>query len=264
MMTIASSPEPQAARRLAGRVAIVTGAARGIGASYSAALASVGATVVACDILPPDETVAAIGKAGGEAAGAVCDVSDTAAVASFVRDIEARYGRIDILVNNAAIFANLALKPFTEIEDAEWDKVMAVNVRGSFACAKAVAPVMRRHGYGKIINIASGTVFKGAPLMLHYVASKGAVVAMTRSLARELGDAGVRVNCLAPGLTMSEGVTANDAWAGPIVANNIASRCLKREATPDDLTGALIFLASPESDFMTGQTIVVDGGSVTH
>jgi NAD(P)-dependent dehydrogenase (short-subunit alcohol dehydrogenase family) len=124
--------------------------------------------------------------------------------------------------------------------------------------------MMRRQGYGKIINIASGTVFKGAPLMLHYVASKGAIVAMTRSLARELGDAGVCVNCLAPGLTMSEGVVANNAWAGPIVANNIASRCLKREATPDDLTGALIFLASPESDFMTGQTIVVDGGSVTH
>lgn len=195
--------------------------------------------------------------------GAVCDVADSAAVASFARNIEAAHGRIDILVNNAAIFANLALKPFTEIDDAEWDKVMAVNARSS-ACAKAVAPVMQRQGYGKIINIASGTVFKGAPLMLHYVASKGAVVALTRSLARELGDAGVRVNCLAPGLTMSEGVVANSAWAGPIVANNVASRCLKREATPDDLTGAAIFLASPESDFMTGQTIVVDGGSVTH
>lgn len=263
-MTTVSSAALHAAPRLAGRVAIVTGAARGIGATYASVLAANGATVVACDILPPDETVTTIRNAGGKADGAVCDVADSAAVASFARNIEAAHGRIDILVNNAAIFANLALKPFTEIDDAEWDKVMAVNVRGSFACAKAVAPVMQRQGYGKIINIASGTVFKGAPLMLHYVASKGAVVALTRSLARELGDAGVRVNCLAPGLTMSEGVVANSAWAGPIVANNVASRCLKREATPDDLTGALIFLASPESDFMTGQTIVVDGGSVTH
>ncbi len=263
MMTKAPS-KPPANPRLTGRVAIVTGAARGIGAAYASALAAAGATVAACDILPPDETVATIRDAGGKAGGAVCDVSNTAAVASFALDIEAAYGRIDILVNNAAIFANLALKPFIEIDDAEWDKVMAVNVRGSFACAKAVAPVMRRQSYGKIINIASGTVFKGAPLMLHYVASKGAVVAMTRSLARELGDAGIRVNCLAPGLTMSEGVVANNAWAGPIVANNIASRCLKREATPEDLIGALIFLASSESDFMTGQTIVVDGGSVTH
>ncbi len=252
------------APRLAGRVAIVTGAARGIGATYASALAAVGATVVACDILPPDGTVAVIREANGKASGAVCDVSNTAAVASFVKDTVAAHGRIDILVNNAAIFANLALKPFTEIDDAEWDRVMMVNVRGSFACAKAVAPVMQQQGYGKIINIASGTVFKGAPLMLHYVASKGAVVAMTRSLARELGDGGVRVNCLAPGLTMSEAVVANNAWAGPIVANNIASRCLKREAAPDDLTGALIFLASSESDFMTGQAIVVDGGSVTH
>ncbi len=249
--------------RLGGRVAIVTGAARGIGATYAAALAAAGAIVAVCDILAPDATVAAIRDAGGVACGAMCDISDAAAVAAFVGDVEAAYGRIDVLVNNAAIFANLTLKPFTEIDEAEWDRVMVVNVRGSFACTRAVVPVMRRHGYGKIVNIASGTVFKGAPLMLHYVASKGAVVAMTRALARELGDDGIRVNCLAPGLTMSEGVIANSAWAGPIVANNIASRCLKREATPQDLTGALVFLASPESDFMTGQTVVVDGGSVT-
>lgn len=252
------------ASRLKDRVAIVTGAARGIGATYAAALAAEGARVAVCDVLAPDATVAAIREAGGAALGAMCDISDATAVAAFVRDVEAACGRIDILVNNAAIFANLALKPFENIDDAEWDRVMTVNVRGSFACARAVVPVMRRQGYGKIINIASGTVFKGAPLMLHYVASKGAVVAMTRALAREVGDAGIRVNCLAPGLTMSEGVIANNAWAGPIVANNIASRCLKREATPEDLVGALVFLASPESDFMTGQTIVVDGGSVTH
>jgi NAD(P)-dependent dehydrogenase (short-subunit alcohol dehydrogenase family) len=141
---------------------------------------------------------------------------------------------------------------------------MAVNVRGSFECAKAVLPVMRKQGYGKIVNIASATAFKGAPMMLAYVASKGAVIAMTRSIAREVGDAGICCNCLAPGLTMSTNVQANAAWAGDMVRNNIASRCLKREAVPDDLIGALLFLASAESDFMSGQTVVVDGGSVTH
>jgi NAD(P)-dependent dehydrogenase (short-subunit alcohol dehydrogenase family) len=123
---------------------------------------------------------------------------------------------------------------------------------------------MKRQGYGKIINIASGTVFKGAPMLLHYVSSMGAVVGMTRALAREVGEYGIRVNCLAPGLTMSEGVVANKDWAGAIVSNNVASRCLKREATPEDITGAMLFLASSDSDFMSGQTVVVDGGSVTH
>ena len=141
---------------------------------------------------------------------------------------------------------------------------MAVNVRGSFECAKAVMPVMRRQGYGKIVNIASATAFKGAPMMAAYVASKGAVIALTRSIAREVGDAGIRCNCLAPGLTMSANVQANAAWAGDIVRNNIASRCIKREAVPEDLVGALLFLASADSDFMSGQTVVVDGGSVTH
>jgi NAD(P)-dependent dehydrogenase (short-subunit alcohol dehydrogenase family) len=141
---------------------------------------------------------------------------------------------------------------------------MSVNVRGSFECVKAVLPVMRRQRYGKIVNVASGTVFKGTPMMLHYVASKGAIVTMTRSVARECGDDGIRCNCLAPGLTMSENVRSNPAWAEAIVKANIASRCIKREATPDDLLGTLVFLLSAESDFMTGQTLVVDGGSVTH
>ena len=141
---------------------------------------------------------------------------------------------------------------------------MAVNVRGSFECVKAVLPLMRRQKYGKVINVASGTVFKGAPMLLHYVSSKGAVVAMTRAMARELGNDGIRINCIAPGLTMSEGVVANSDWAGALVSNNVASRCLKRDATPEDLTGTVIFLASTDSDFMSGQTVVVDGGSVTH
>jgi NAD(P)-dependent dehydrogenase (short-subunit alcohol dehydrogenase family) len=141
---------------------------------------------------------------------------------------------------------------------------MAVNVRGPFECSKAVLPAMRAQGYGKIINIASGTVFKGAPMLLHYVSSKGAVVAMTRSMARELGDAGIRVNTLAPGLTSSENTVANPAWQGAVSANNIARRAIKREVTPEDLCGTLLYLASPASDFVTGQVVVVDGGSVMH
>ena len=250
--------------RLQDKVAIVTGAAQGIGAAYATALAAEGAKVALCDLKAPDDVAKAIENAGGEAIARACDVTDRAAVEALAAATEQRFGGLHFLINNAALFANLSLKPFFDIESTEWDRVMTVNVRGSFECARAVFPAMKRQGYGKIVNIASGTVFKGAPMMLHYVSSKGAIVGMTRALAREVGDYGIRVNCLAPGLTMSEGVVANKDWAGAVVSNNVASRCIKREATPEDLTGALIFLVSPESDFMSGQTMVVDGGSVTH
>jgi NAD(P)-dependent dehydrogenase (short-subunit alcohol dehydrogenase family) len=250
--------------RLSGKVAIVTGAAQGIGAAYAKALAAEGAQLSICDLEVPTTVVKDIQAAGHKAIGFACDVTDATAVARLAADTEQTFGGIHILVNNAGIFANLALKPLNEISSQEWDLVMAVNVRGSFECAKAVLPVMRRQKYGKIINVASGTVFKGAPMLLHYVSSKGAVVAMTRAMAREVGNDGVRVNCIAPGLTMSEGVVANSDWAGAVVSNNVASRCIKRDATPKDLTGAIIFLASTDSDFMSGQTVVVDGGSVTH
>lgn len=250
--------------RLNGKIAIVTGAAQGIGAAYAIALAAEGATVGLCDLSRPDAVADKIKQSGGEAIAGACDVTDRTQVEAFVTETEQRCGGVHILVNNAGLFANLALKPFFDLDGAEWDRVMAVNVRGSFECARAVFPIMKHQKYGKIINIASGTVFKGAPMMLHYVSSKAAVVGMTRALAREVGDHGIRVNCLAPGLTMSEGVVANKDWAGAIVSNNIASRCIKREGTTEDLTGALLFLASPESDFMSGQTVVVDGGSVTH
>ena len=250
--------------RLNGKIAIVTGAAQGIGAAYAIALAAEGAKVGLCDLSRPDAVAEKIKQSGGEAISCACDVTDRAQVEAFVMETEQRCGGVHILVNNAGLFANLALKPFFDLDGAEWDRVMAVNVRGSFECARAVFPIMKRQKYGKIVNIASGTVFKGAPMMLHYVSSKASVVGMTRALAREVGDHGIRVNCLAPGLTMSEGVVANKDWAGAIVSNNIASRCIKREGTTEDLTGALLFLASPESDFMSGQTVVVDGGSVTH
>jgi NAD(P)-dependent dehydrogenase (short-subunit alcohol dehydrogenase family) len=244
------------------KVAIVTGAARGIGAAFAEALAGAGARVVVADVIDGGAVVARIGAAGGEAIYCRADVTSATSVAALVADTLARFGSIDVLVNNAGIFADLAKKPFTEIDDAEWDRVMAVNLRGAFACAKAVAPAMIAKGCGKIVNIASGTVFKGFSGALHYVASKGAVVAMTRCLARELGPHDICVNAIAPGLTMSEAVVDNPEWGGAAGDATVASRALRRAQQPADIVGTLIWLASDASDFVTGQTIVVDGGSV--
>jgi NAD(P)-dependent dehydrogenase (short-subunit alcohol dehydrogenase family) len=250
--------------RLKGRVAIVTGAAQGIGETYARALARAGAAVVCADVLDTAAVAAAIKAEGGSALSLNTDVTSAASVQAMVDASLAAFGRIDVLVNNAAIFGSLKLKPFDQITSAEWDQVMAVNVRGPFECAKAVTPVMRKQRYGKIINVASGTVFKGTPLFLHYVTSKGAVVAMTRCLARELGNDNICVNTLAPGLTLSPNVVSNADWQGGIADGIVASRAMKREQLPDDLTGTLVYLASGDSDFVTGQVIVVDGGSVTH
>lgn len=251
-------------KNLKDRVAIVTGAAQGIGARYAQALAAEGAAVVCADVADAASVAAGIVERGGRAIAVHADVTSPESVQAMVQSAVEAFGRVDVLVNNAGLFANLALKPFDQITSSEWDRVMAVNVRGPFECAKAVVPVMRKQQYGKIINIASGTVFKGAPMLLHYVSSKGAVVAMTRSMARELGDDGIRVNTLAPGLTASENTLANPAWQGAVSANNIASRAIKREVQPEDLCGTLVYLASEASDFVTGQVLVVDGGSVMH
>lgn len=249
--------------RLDGRVAIVTGAAQGIGAAYAKALAAEGAKTVVTDILNTDTTVNIIKQQGGEAIGLNVDVTDDDSLKRMVEATVAEYGKIDICVTNAALFGDLKQRPFLEIDQDEFDRVMKVNIRGVFQTVKAVVPEMRKQKYGKIVNIASGTVFKGTPMLLHYVSSKGAVVAMTRALAREVGDDGICVNALAPGLTMSEKVLADDQWQQGKVANT-ASRAFKREETPEDLLGAMLFLCSPDSDFVTGQTLVVDGGSVMH
>jgi len=249
--------------RLDGRVAIITGAGRGIGVAYATAMAAEGAKIVVTDIIDTENTVNIIKQAGGEAIGIHCDVTEPDAVHAMVAGSIEAFGKIDIMVTNAALFADLEQKPFMEIDETEWDRVMLVNTRGVFTCVKAVVPEMRKNGYGKIVNIASGTVFKGTPMLLHYVSSKGAMVAFTRALAREVGDDGICVNALAPGLTMSEKVIGREQWDA-IKDANAATRSIKRDELPEDLVGAMLFLCSSDSDFVTGQTLVVDGGSAMH
>jgi NAD(P)-dependent dehydrogenase (short-subunit alcohol dehydrogenase family) len=248
--------------RLHDKIVIVTGGARGIGAAFSKAVSAQGAIVAIADLLDGAPVAAEIEATGGRALYCRVDVSNEDSVKAFVADLFARYGRIDGLVNNAAVFANLKPKPFFEIDQDEFDKVMAVNVRGPFLLAKALAPIMIAQKAGKIVNIASGTVFKGHVGITHYVTSKGGIVALTRCLARELGPYNINVNAIAPGLTMSEGVLANPDMVGAPAQATLGSRAFKREQTPDDLTGSLIYLLSSDSDFVTGHTIVCDGGSV--
>jgi NAD(P)-dependent dehydrogenase (short-subunit alcohol dehydrogenase family) len=247
---------------LTGKVAVVTGGAQGLGAAFAAALAEQGAAVSVGDVAATEETCAAIAAAGGQARGARLDVTNAESVKAVFDDVKKSFGRLDILVNNAAISGSIHLKPMLEVSSEEWDRVMAVNVRGTFECIKAAVPLMRLNSYGKIVNLSSGTAVKGAPGLPHYVASKGAVISLTRAAAREFGSDGIRVNALAPGLTMSENMKLNPSWSSDVITNNIATRALKREAVPADLLGTLIFLASPASDFVTGQTLSVDGGSV--
>lgn len=247
------------AGRLHGKVAIVTGAAQGIGAVYARALAAAGAAVSVCDLRDPGSVVDEITGAGGRAVGGIVDVSDAAAVKALVERTSAAFGGVDILINNAALFGGLPRRPFVEIPSEEWERVMTINTRGVFECSKAVVPAMRARGGGKIVNISSSTVLTGTPLLLHYVASKGAVIAMTRAMARELGEHGIAVNCLAPGLTMSDAVKSGPfVAAAPIAAQ---MRSFKRDQHPEDLIGPLLFLTSADSDFVTGQTYVVDGGA---
>ncbi len=253
-------------RRLEDRVALVTGAARGIGRAYAVRLASEGAHVVVADRLPGDETAAEVRRLGRECAAVRLDVTDGGAVARMVAETVDRFGRVDVLVNNAAMMAELRQStPFDAIDEAEWDAVMAVNVKGPWLCAKAVVPVMRRQGKGRIVNVSSVVFFLGTPLLLHYCVSKGAVVAFTRSLATELAGTGITVNAVAPGLTMTEAViqTAGDRLK-ELCDYYVAGQSVKRPEEPRDLVGAVAFLASDDAEFVSGQTLVVDGGFYKH
>ena len=250
--------------RLKDRAIIVTGAARGLGRAYALRLAEEGAKVVVADILDGGETVQAIKAMGGRAVAVKTDVSSEESTREMAAAAIAAFGAIDVLVNNAAIFATIVKKPFWEISAGEWDAVMAVNLKGPFLCAKAVYPQMKKQGKGKIINVASGTYYKGVPFFLHYVVSKGGNVAITRSMAREVGDAGICVNTIAPGYTETEFLKDNPQDAPEVTKMIIASQCIKRASTPRDLAGTIVFLASDDSDFISGQTILVDGGSAMH
>lgn len=246
--------------KLDGKVAVVTGAAQGIGNAIARGLATEGARIVVADLRRAAEAAADF----PEGLGVEVDVADEEAVERLVNEVVDGCGGIDILINNAGLYASLKMRPFTEIPLEEWRKVMDVNVASMFLACRAVVPRMRERGGGKIVNVSSGTVFRGVPFVLHYVASKGAIVAMTRALAKELGKDGIHVNCVAPGFTMSEGVQEHAEVVEALRDVTIAARTIQRDQLPEDVVGAVVFLCSPAADFITGQTMVIDGGQYFH
>lgn len=250
--------------RLSGKVVIVTGSARGLGRDYAIRLAQEGAQVVVSDILDVSRVKSEIEAAGGEAIALNADVSDEQSVRNMIDQAVNRFARVDVLVNNAAIFADVVKRPFYDTPLQEWEQMMRVNLTGTFLCCKAVYPQMKKQGKGKIINVSSATFFLGIPNFIHYVTSKGAIVALTRVMAREAGNDGISVNAIAPGFTISEAVGGNPTFPEQSRKAAIDSRCFKRDQHPSDLLGTIVFLASDDSDFITGQTLVVDGGSVLH
>jgi NAD(P)-dependent dehydrogenase (short-subunit alcohol dehydrogenase family) len=256
--------EDASGKTLAGKVTIVTGGAKGIGFAIATDLARRGSAVVIADLAQAAASAERLRGAGHRAVGLKVDVAsetDAAALAAFAT---AEFGGVDILVNNAAIFSTLKRRPFEEIDPAEWRRVMEVNTLGIFLCCRAVLPALKARGSGRIVNISSGVAFKGNPGMAHYVASKGAVVSLTRALATELGRYNISVNSVAPGLTLSDGVLENPELLEGAREFSVRTRAFAREMTPADLVGAVAFLAGPDAAFVTGQTIVVDGGAYYH
>jgi NAD(P)-dependent dehydrogenase (short-subunit alcohol dehydrogenase family) len=246
---------------LSGKVAIVTGGAKGIGRAIVADLAAGGAHVVIADISGGEKAAAELAADGLDVSGGEVDVTDEASVGALVDAAARTRGGVDVLVNNAGLFATLTPRGFEEIDVAEWRRVMDVNVLGYFLMARAVVPHLRRRGGGAIVNIASTTSLKGVANLLHYSSSKGAVQAMTRSLASELGQDSITVNAVAPGFTVSDGVLENAESVAKMRNSAAGKRSLSREMLPGDIVGAVRFFASPASAFITGQTLVVDGGA---
>ncbi len=252
-------PNIPSSSSLSGRVAVVTGAAGGLGRTFCLALAAAGARIVAADLSEDGlaGVAAAVQAAGGEALAVRVNVTREAETQHMAEAALARWGRLDILVNNAALYATLSRRPFYELPLEEWERVLAVNLTGPWLCSRAVYPAMKKQGKGKIINIASATFLSGSPLWSHYVASKGGLIGLTRSMAREVGDDGICVNAIAPGFTLTE---ASRAVMPEAEQYGVARGAIKRAEQPEDIAGAVLFLASDASDFITGQTIVVDGG----
>lgn len=246
---------------VANRVVMITGAGQGIGRVYAHEFAKAGAHVAIAELnaATGKRVAEEIVAAGGKAIAVQTDVGAAESVRAAVADIAAAFGPVEVLINNAAIFTPLARRPFDEIPIDEWERVMRVNVTGTWLCASAVAAGMRKAGWGRIINISSSTVPIGLPLFMHYVTSKAAVIGITRTMAKELGPHGVTVNCVLPGLTETE--VDNPGRTDAIRTRIIDMHCIKRLEVPDDLVGTMLFLASPASGFMTGQSLVVDGGS---
>jgi len=245
---------------LDGKVAIVTGAAQGIGRAIAGGLSREGARIVVADLQGAEAAAASF----PDGIGLTVDVASEEDVARMAQETVERCGSIDILVNNAGLYASLAMRPFTEIPLEEWRQVMDVNVASMFLTCRAVVPVMREQGGGKVVNISSGTPFRGVPFLLHYVTSKGAIVALTRALAKELGKDSIHVNCVAPGFTMSDGVKAHPEVVEKLREVSVAARTIQRDQVPEDVVGAVVFLCTPAADFITGQTMVIDGGQYFH
>jgi len=249
--------------RLENRVAIVTGGARGLGKLFCSTMAEEGAKIVIADILEKEaqETAQQIRERGGAALSLKLDVTSEEETLVMAEKTIEGFGRIDILVNNAAMMYGIGRKPFMEVSPGEWDMLMAVNLKGPFLCTRAVFPQMKKQGKGKIINLSSETAFTGSKGFIHYVTSKGGIISFTRSLAAELGQYGICVNTIAPGLTDTE---AGRTLIDDIVKYDVSRTPLGRLEQPKDLVGAMIFLASDESDFITGQALIVDGGRYMH
>jgi 3-oxoacyl-[acyl-carrier protein] reductase len=264
-MDTALAPQPTKLFDLTGRVVIVTGGAVGIGRIYSEHLAAAGARVVIADIAAGagEKTAERISRSGGEALFVRTDISEEAQTLALAARAAERFGRIDGLVNNASLMSTLPRRSWLEIPLSEWDRVMAVDLRGLFLCCRAVVPHMQRQGKGRIVNISSTRVFEGVPLRLHYTTAKGGVISFSRALAREIGGDNIAVNVVVPGRTLSD---TQVATSDPkhLADGYDAQRAFARAQVPEDLAGTVMFLLSDASGFITGQTIVVDGGKVMH
>ena len=250
--------------KLVGKTAIVTGGAMGIGRALADGLAAEGANIVIADQTGAEAAAAEMTEAGFTALGIACDISSEEETRRMAAQSIETFGAIDILINNAGIYSNLAPQPFEQQTAEEWRKILGVNVIGTFLCCQAVVAQMRAQGGGRIINLSSGTPFKGVPYLLHYVASKGAINAITKALAKELGSVGILVNGIAPGFTLSDGVMANPVQLEKLKEISLQARVIRRDQVPSDLVGAAVYFASADSAFVTGQTLVVDGGAYFH